>query len=106
VRIPGHGILVLDTHLTDELRDEGTARDLVNQIQQIRKQLDLRYEQRIDLSVVGEAYIQQVVNRFADYIRGETLANCLLNKPLPGAEPIKVTLDDHYLEMFVRPVRA
>jgi isoleucyl-tRNA synthetase len=35
-RIPGQGILVLDTYLTPELLDEGLARDLVNQIQQVR----------------------------------------------------------------------
>ncbi len=103
-RIPGYGILVLDTHVTPELKDEGAARDLINQIQQARKQLDLRYEQRIDLAVVGDADIQRVVNAFAEYIRGETLAQSLLNQEIPGIDPTTADIDDHEVNIYVKPL--
>ncbi len=103
-RIPGQGILVFDTHLTEELRDEGLARDLVNQIQQQRKSLSLRYEQHIDLAVVGDELVGRVVNQFAAYIQGETLAKHLLSKPITGANPTTTELEGHAAEIYVRPL--
>ncbi|MFH1419087.1 MAG: class I tRNA ligase family protein, partial [Planctomycetota bacterium] len=103
-RIPGCGILALDTHITPELADEGIARDLINQIQQARKQLDLRYEQRIDLAVVGNDEIRRVVNAFAEYIRGETLAQSLLNQEIPGVAPTTADIDDHKVNIYVKPL--
>ncbi|HVP12528.1 MAG TPA: class I tRNA ligase family protein, partial [Phycisphaerae bacterium] len=103
-RIPGAGILVLDTQLTPELRDEGTARDLVNQVQQIRKQLNLRYEQRIDLAVVGPDEVQRVVNGFGKHIMGETLAQSLLNQKIPGIEPVSAEVERHPIEIYVKPL--
>lgn len=103
-RIPGSGILVLDTHITPELKDEGTARDLVNQIQQIRKQLDLRYEQRINLAVTGDAEIQRVVDRFGKYIMGETLAANLLSSEIAGVVPVRVQIDEGDVAVYVKPL--
>ena len=103
-RIPGQGILVLDTHLTDELRDEGIARDFVNVIQQTRKNLNLKYEQRIDLAIVGGPDVQRIVNGFADYIRGETLAQNLLSTAIPGVEPARAESEGLAAEICVKPV--
>jgi isoleucyl-tRNA synthetase len=103
-RIPGQGILVLDTHLTPELRDEGLARDLVNQIQQARKNLNLKYEQRIDLAVVGETDIQRVIKAFGEYIMHETLAKCLLTTPLRDTQPVQAEFEGHAVQMFVHPL--
>jgi len=103
-RIPGSGILVLDTHLTPELKDEGTARDLVNQVQQIRKQLDLRYEQRISLAITGGEGLQRVVDGFGKYIMGETLAESLLGTELAGVAPVKVQIDGGDVAIYVKPL--
>ncbi len=103
-RIGGQGILVLDAHITDELRDEGRARDLVNHIQQQRKKLDLAYDQRIDLAVVSDEEIGRVVNTFAEHIQGETLAQTLLNRAIAGAEPVTVDIEGHAVEVYVKPV--
>ncbi|HKQ47406.1 MAG TPA: isoleucine--tRNA ligase [Phycisphaerae bacterium] len=103
-RIPGQGILVLDTHLTPELQDEGLARDLVNQIQQVRKGLNLRYEQRIDLAIVGDADISRVVNKHASYIQHETLAQNLLNRPLAGTQPTPAEVEGRSVEIHVHPL--
>jgi len=102
-RIPGYGIIVLDTHITDELRDEGWARDLVNQIQQVRKKLDLKYEQQIDLALVSaSAEMTRVMDSFGDYIGGETLARDLKREPLPDGEQITADIDGHGVQIFVR----
>ncbi|MCB9852515.1 MAG: isoleucine--tRNA ligase [Phycisphaerales bacterium] len=102
-RVPGYGIIVLDTHITPELRDEGSARDLVNQIQQIRKKQDLKYEQQIDLAIVTQSDdMKRVINAHAAYIQAETLAKSLLNQALPGVEGVGAAIDDHAVEIFVR----
>ncbi len=103
-RVPGCGILVLDTHITNELRDEGTARDLINQIQQARKKLDLRYEQRIDLAIIGGEDVQRVVSGFGEYIMGETLAQAVLNQPIPNVEPVQAKIEGHDVEIHVKPL--
>jgi isoleucyl-tRNA synthetase len=103
-RIAGQGIVVLDTHLTPELLDEGLARDMVNQIQQARKSLDLRYEQRVDLAIVGDADVSRVVNAHATYIRNETLAQSLLCQPIRDVEPVRAEIEGREVNIFVRPI--
>ena len=105
-RIGSQGILVLDTTITPELRDEGCARDLVNQVQQMRKKLDLRYEQRIDLAIVGDEEVHRVVNAFAEYIRGETLAQTLLNQSIAGAEQAQAKIEGHTADIHVKPIES
>ena len=64
-----HGIVVsLDLTITDELRAEGVARDLVRMIQDARKQAGLEISDRIVIQLEG-AYPEA----FTDYICGETL---------------------------------
>jgi isoleucyl-tRNA synthetase len=103
-RIPGQGILVLDTHLTPDLIDEGMARDIVNQVQQVRKNLNLRYEQRIDLAIVGDADIQRVIKAFGEHIMRETLAQCLLTAPLRDVQPVQADIEGHAVQIYVHPL--
>jgi isoleucyl-tRNA synthetase len=67
-------VVVLDTHLTPELLDEGVARELVNRVNGWRSELNLKYEQRIKLALKGSAKLEAVAQKFADFIKGETLA--------------------------------
>ncbi len=97
-------VVVLKTEISDELRDEGVAREIIHHIQQKRKDLDLKYEQRIDLAVVGDTDIQRVVKRSAEYIMSETLAQSLLSQPLPGIDPVTADIETHEASIFVKPV--
>ncbi|MCA9116278.1 MAG: class I tRNA ligase family protein, partial [Planctomycetaceae bacterium] len=85
--------LALSTRLTPELRREGTARDVVRRIQQLRKDsgLDIQDRIRIRCSTSDEA-VQQAVEEWSDYIRTETLADDLTvtAEELPGTEPAGV----------------
>jgi isoleucyl-tRNA synthetase len=100
-RIPAQGIIVLDTKITPELLDEGMARDLVNQIQQERKNQNLRYEEHIDLAIIADADIQRVVRTFSDYIRSETLTDNLSPVPLQDVIPLKIEIEGHAVEIYV-----
>ncbi|RPI24161.1 MAG: isoleucine--tRNA ligase [Acidobacteria bacterium] len=68
-------VVVLDTHLNQDLLDEGVARELVNRINGWRGELKLPYEQRIRLALKGSARLEEVARKFEAYIAGETLAS-------------------------------
>jgi isoleucyl-tRNA synthetase len=66
-------LVALDTHVTDELRQEGMARELVHQIQDGRKKLGLDYADRIRLRVEGGTELERLIERHRAYIQDETL---------------------------------
>jgi len=67
--------VALDTHLTPELIEEGLARELVNKIQFTRKENGFEIMDRIDIFYFGVEEIDNVFEKYADYIKAETLAN-------------------------------
>jgi isoleucyl-tRNA synthetase len=64
----------LDPTLDDELREEGLARELVNRIQRLRKDVGLDITDRIHLHVAGSPEVRAAAERWASFIAGETLA--------------------------------
>ncbi len=69
------GVVVVKTELTPELAAEGLIRELIHHVQGLRKQAELPYEARIVLHVDTDPELQAVVERFADTIRRECLAD-------------------------------
>ena len=81
--------LALSTQLTPELRREGTARDVVRRIQQLRKDSGLDIQDRILIRCsTSDEPVRQAIEEWSDYIRGETLADelQLTTDPLPGID--------------------
>ncbi|MCL4117317.1 UNVERIFIED_CONTAM: hypothetical protein GTU68_009999 [Idotea baltica] len=73
------GITVaLDTTLTEELIAEGTARELVNRIQNIRKQLEFNVTDRIVVNLENHVSVVPAVTNFGDYIKDEVLATDII----------------------------
>jgi len=64
----------LDTTLTDELIDEGLAREVVRSVQDARKQAGLEVSDRISLGVSGSEGVERALAAHRDYIMTETLA--------------------------------
>jgi isoleucyl-tRNA synthetase len=64
----------LDTALTPELRGEGTAREVVRAVQNLRKKSGLAVSDRILLGVEAPGEVWEAIGSFVDYIAGETLA--------------------------------
>ncbi len=93
-------IVALDDTLTDELRLEGDARDMIRYIQEARKTADYNLDDRIMLSIGlpkdwGNASdmsyasdIQALLNQFGELIAGETLATLIDN--LDWADQIEI----------------
>ncbi|MGL5096454.1 MAG: class I tRNA ligase family protein, partial [Planctomycetia bacterium] len=95
-------VVVLETQLTDELKSEGLARELVHAVQGLRKEMELDFAARIRLGVVGPAETTAAVAAFGDYIQGETLATTLTTTRTPDARLSRtVTIDDYTVEITV-----
>ena len=70
----GYGMVVaLDTTITEELRLEGYARDIIRLIQDMRKEADYSVTDRISLAISGEGS-EQILAQFGDMITSETLS--------------------------------
>ena len=75
VTLDNNGYLVgLNTEITEELRLEGMARDIIRQVQELRKVADFEMSDRIHLFYEANASIQTALDTHRDYIKTETLA--------------------------------
>ncbi len=74
VQSEGPFVAALDPHLTDELRREGVARELVSRIQRLRKDAGYEYTTRIRLAVSGGDAVRGALEMHRGYIMRETLA--------------------------------
>lgn len=98
--IPGWSVIsmddltvALDITITGTLKDEGLARELVNRIQNMRKEMGLEVTDRISLQIVKTEATFEAFQLFKDYICTETLADlALVETPLDnGFEVIDLT---------------
>lgn len=67
--------VALDLTLNDDLIAEGTARELVNRIQNIRKDSDYEVTDRIRVNIEAEPRVNEAVTHYGDYIAAEVLAD-------------------------------
>jgi isoleucyl-tRNA synthetase len=71
----GQLTVALDIVITDELREEGIARELVNRIQNLRKERNFELTDRIVLKIKEQKEIKSAVNHNLEYICTEILAD-------------------------------
>lgn len=85
-RIPKEGFVVesdagvtiaLDTELDKELEKEGLARELVNRIQNLRKDAGYEVSDHISVGLQGDDLVYQSVNSYGEYLKNETLTDNL-----------------------------
>ena len=69
--------IALDVTVSEELRQEGIARELVNRIQNIRKSSDYEITDKIDIRICRLDEINDAVTNFSDYIASQTLATSI-----------------------------
>lgn len=74
-----NGITVaLDITISDELKNEGIARELVNRIQNIRKDSGFEVTDKIKVQIKRDSVLEDAVSKNEDYIKSETLTNELI----------------------------
>jgi isoleucyl-tRNA synthetase len=76
----GNLTVALDVSISDSLRNEGIARELINRIQNLRKESGLEVTDKIILYIKKDGVIDQAVDSNLDYIKNETLTKELILK--------------------------
>ncbi|MDE6383631.1 MAG: isoleucine--tRNA ligase [Paramuribaculum sp.] len=89
----GNVTVALDITLTDDLRNEGLAREIVNRVQNIRKNRGYEITDHITLSIAPADDIEKVVADFGQYIASQVLADAILVQPLGEGNPDAEKLD-------------
>ncbi len=74
VQADGPYVVALDPALSDDLVQEGLAREVVNRVQRLRKEAGYEYTTRIELSITGAEDVVAATRAFQGFVEGETLA--------------------------------
>ncbi len=70
--------VVLDTHISEELKTEGYAREMVSKLQNMRKDSLFEVVDKINIYMAGNELLKAVVEQYKDYIMSETLAEDII----------------------------
>ncbi|NIK91086.1 isoleucine--tRNA ligase [Mangrovimonas sp. CR14] len=93
--------VALDVTINEDLREEGIARELVNRIQNLRKDSGFEVTDRIDVSLQWEENIEKAVASNMEYIKEETLTEELeiLDQVNDG---IEIAFDEINTKLFIQ----
>ena len=90
----GKMTIALDINVTEELKQEGIAREFINKIQNLRKESNFEVTDRINLVILEHEKINDAVLNHKDYICTQTLANKLnLVNSINDSEAKEVEID-------------
>lgn len=96
--------VALDITITEQLRREGMARELVNRIQNIRKDSGFEVTDKIEVALQDNPSIRDAVKEFGPYIASQTLAEKIsLSDEMP-ADSVAVEIDQ--MQVLIRVVRT
>ena len=95
--------VVLDTHISEELREEGHVREMISKIQNMRKESGFQVADKIKLYVADNEMLMNVIKKFADVIKRDTLTEEIVF----GAEReyTETTINGEKLNMDVEVVK-
>jgi len=93
--------VALDVTISDDLRREGIARELINRIQNLRKDSGFEVTDRIDVMLQKDEQVIKAVDANMTYIKSETLTNKLeiIDKLVDG---IEIAFDDVNTKLFIK----
>lgn len=94
----GNLTVALEVELTPELKNEGMARELINRIQNIRKDSGLEITDRVKLTVAPNEATDAAIEAFGDLIKSQVLANSITIANNDGTE---VDMDEFKLNIKV-----
>ena len=97
----GNVTVALEVELTEELLQEGLARELINRIQNMRKDNGLEITDRIDIVVAEHEKMNAAIAHYGEYIKGQVLADNITIAANDGEE---VDFDDFKLNIKIQKV--
>jgi isoleucyl-tRNA synthetase len=100
----GTHAVALDLTITDELRREGLAREIVHAVQNARKDTGLAVEDRIDLQLGGDDTLMDAAREHEQYLTGETLATEVEIGVLEPDSNLGTSIEG--MDLWIRVVKA
>ena len=97
----GNLTVALEVELTDELLKEGMARELINRIQNLRKESGLEITDRICVAIAPNQQVADAVESFGDYIKTQVLADSIEIADNDGTE---TEFDDFKLNIKITKI--
>lgn len=94
--------VVIETNITDELKEEGYMREIVSKIQNTRKDKGFDVMAKITLYVSGNQTLENVVKKYEAFIKKETLAVNVIYEPYKDS--VDYNINGENLKMAVEPV--
>ena len=100
------GVVVLHTELTPGLIEEGRFREVLHRVQNFRKELDLAYVDRIELTLDGSPALLDAVRPRVEELKGEVLATRIVvgSTAEEGAHAVEATVDGETLALGLKVV--
>ena len=96
--------VALDITVTEELRNEGVARELVKRIQNLRKESGFEITDRIAVQLAHNELTDRAVEAFGDYIRQQVLADSITLVE-SVEEPVQLDFEDFKLDAHIERMR-
>ncbi len=93
--------VALDITIDEELRNEGIARELVNRIQNLRKESGLEVTDKIELKILKDGNVEKAVENNKAYLKSETLTE-ILNLEEQLEEGTEVAFDEVQTKLFIQ----
>ncbi len=94
--------VALDITITDELKAEGVARELVNRIQNIRKESGFEVTDKIRVEIESKPLVAAALEQYADYIASQTLSLSVVGAEAPAGDfIIDSEIDEEPLKIAV-----
>ena len=94
----GNLTVALEVELTDELRNEGVARELINRIQNLRKESGLEITDHISVVITRLEAIEKSMGDFADYVKEQVLADSI---ELGDNDGVELDIDEMKLNIKI-----
>lgn len=102
----GNLVVGLDTAITPQLEVEGTAREFVNRIQNLRKDSKLEVMDRIKIYYSAPPKVEKAVQAMSDYIKTETLAAEIRNALPSGVATFDVSIDEDTFQVSITKIEG
>ncbi|SER32294.1 Isoleucyl-tRNA synthetase [Gracilibacillus ureilyticus] len=93
-------IVLLDTNLTQELKEEGLVREFVRAVQTYRKELNLPVELRVDLFVQTDLQLQKVLIKFDELVQKNLIISAVHFESKPDMVSFKV--EGYEVKLFIK----
>ena len=93
--------VALDITINEDLKNEGIARELVNRIQNLRKDSGYEVTDKISIKIEKDGHIEKAITDYEDYLKSETLtAELIYEERLE--EGTVITFDDVNTKLFIQ----